>query len=100
MTQTATPGTQTQATKRIAGSRVGTVVSDKRDKTRTVSVEYQTKHTKYGKYLRRQAKFHVHDPGNISHLGDQVQIVTCRPISKTKSWRLIQVIQKAPGQEA
>ena len=75
---------------------VGTVVSDKRDKTRTVSVQYQTRHGKYGKFLRRQAKYHVHDERNRSKVGDLVQIVPCRPISKNKAWRLVQVLESSP----
>ena len=75
---------------------VGTVVSDKCDKTRTVAVQYQTRHGKYGKYLQRQAKYHVHDPKNQSKTGDRVQIVSCRPISKNKAWRLVQVLESAP----
>ncbi len=76
--------------------KVGTVVSDKRDKTRTVTVEYLAKHDKYGKYLKRRAKFHVHDPENTSRAGDRVEIMPCRPISKTVSWRLVKVVSRAP----
>ena len=75
---------------------VGVVVSDRRDKTRTVAVDYQMQHAKYGKYSRRQSKYHVHDPDNASKLGDQVEIVGCRPVSKTKSWRLLRVVHAAP----
>lgn len=92
MTQTATP-----TTRQLTGTRIGVVVSDKRDKTCTVAVDYQQKHRKYGKYLHRQAKFHVHDPQNQGHNGDRVEIVGCRPISKTKSWRLVRVVEKAPA---
>lgn len=76
--------------------RIGVVVSDKRDKTRTVRVEYQAMHPKYGKYLHRSTRFHVHDPNNESKIGDRVTIVNCRPISKTKSWRLLRIVEKAP----
>lgn len=87
---------QANPTKRVlTGAKIGIVVSDKRDKTLTVSVDYQQKHKKYGKYLHRQAKFHVHDPQNQGHQGDRVEIVGCRPISKNKSWRLVKVIEKA-----
>ncbi len=92
MTQTAT----TQQ-RQLTGTKIGVVVSDKRDKTCTVAVDYQQRHRKYGKYLHRQAKFHVHDPQNQGHNGDRVEIVGCRPISKTKSWRLVRVVEKAPA---
>lgn len=91
MTQTATPKRQ------LTGTKIGVVVSDKRDKTCTVAVDYQQRHRKYGKYLHRQVKFHVHDPQNQGHNGDRVEIVGCRPISKTKSWRLVRVVEKAPA---
>lgn len=80
---------------KLTGTKIGIVVSDKRDKTRTVAVDYQQKHKKYGKYLHRQAKFHIHDPENQCALGDRVEITGCRPISKTKSWRLVKVVEKA-----
>jgi small subunit ribosomal protein S17 len=72
----------------------GIVVSDKRDKTRTIAVAYQVKHPKYGKYLHRQTNYHVHDPENTSKNGDRVEIANCRPISKTKSWRLVRVVEQ------
>ena len=82
--------------RKIARVQIGTVVSDKRDKTRTVAVDYQQKHPKYGKYLHRQAKFHVHDANNASKAGDRVEIAPCRPISKTKALRLVRVVEAAP----
>ncbi len=89
----------TTVSKPVLGSRVGVVTSDKRDKTRTVAVTFQGKHPKYGKYLRRKSTFQVHDPQNQSKLGDRVEIATCRPISKTKSWRLLRVVEVAVGPE-
>ncbi|MGB0768368.1 MAG: 30S ribosomal protein S17 [Phycisphaeraceae bacterium] len=80
----------------VTGTKVGVVTSDKRDKTRTVAVEFQKVHAKYGKRLRREAKYQVHDESNDSGEGDRVEIAPCRPLSKTKSWRLIRVIEKAP----
>lgn len=77
-------------------TKLGVVVSDKRSKTRTVAVEYQAIDPKYGKRLRRQGKFHVHDPQNVSKQGDLVEIVSCRPVSKTKSWRLLRVVKASP----
>ena len=85
--------------RRLVGIKVGTVVSDKRNKTRTVAVGYQIKHPKYGKYLHRNARYHVHDEQNQSQLGDQVEIAVCRPLSKTKSWRLIRILTKGVQHE-
>ena len=82
--------------RRMTGTKVGIVTSDKRDKTRTVAVDFQKVHAKYGKRLRRQAKYQVHDETNQSGAGDRVEIAQCRPLSKTKSWRLVRVIEKAP----
>jgi small subunit ribosomal protein S17 len=86
--------------KELKGLKVGRVVSDKRDKSRKVEVTYQIKAPKYGKYLRRSSFFHVHDPENVSANGDTVEIARCRPISKTKSWRLVRVIEKGVGDDA
>jgi small subunit ribosomal protein S17 len=58
-------------------------------------VAYQARHPKYGKFLKRQTRFQVHDPENASKMGDRVEIVNCRPISKTKNWRLLRVVEKA-----
>lgn len=92
MSETATPK------RKQAISVVGVVTSAKRDKTRTVAVEIQKVHAKYGKRLRRQAKYQVHDESNESGAGDRVEISPCRPLSKTKSWRLVRVIEKAPAE--
>ncbi len=92
-----TPTTQPQQPQRhLTGTLIGTVVSDKRAKTRSVSVNYQVRHPKYGKYLHRHTKYQVHDEGNASKKGDRVEIAQCRPISKTKSWRLVRVVEAAP----
>jgi len=74
----------------------GYVASDKLDQTCAVRVGYQARHPKYGKYLQRQAKYQVHDPNNEAKRGDYVEIALCRPVSKTKSWRLVRVIEAAP----
>lgn len=76
--------------------RVGIVQSDARDKTRKVSIAYSVKHPKYGKYLRRRTVLQVHDEKNESKNGDRVEIAECRPISKTKSWVLLRVVESAP----
>ena len=79
----------------LTGTKTGVVTSDRRDKTRVVTVTYQVRVPKYGKYLNRQTRYHVHDPQNTSKAGDRVEIVNCRPISKTKRWRLIRVVETA-----
>ena len=71
------------------------VVSKSGDKSIVVQIDYRMKHPKYGKYLRRRTKLAVHDPQNQAGVGDIVEISECRPISKTKSWRLINVVQRA-----
>lgn len=73
----------------------GRVVSDKMDKTVTVLVERKVTHPLYGKIIRRSRKFHAHDETNQCHLGDIVTIEECRPLSKSKSWRVTQLVQKA-----
>ena len=73
----------------------GRVVSNKMNKTATVLVERQVKHPMYGKYLRRSTKFKVHDEENTCNEGDLVTIAECQPISKNKSWRLVDVIERA-----
>jgi len=75
--------------------RVGIVESDARDKTRKVVIHYSVKHPKYGKYIRRRTSLHVHDEHNASKVGDRVEIAECRPISKTKSWVLLRVLEAA-----
>ena len=74
----------------------GVVASDKGNKTIKVVVNYQTKHPKYGKYMRRKTVLHVHDENNQSKKGDRVEIAECRPLSKTKHHRLLRIVTKAP----
>lgn len=74
---------------------VGIVVSDKMTKTRVVAVTEMYKHPMYGKYLKRTQRFHTHDETNTSKTGDKVLIVETRPLSKTKRWRLMQVLERA-----
>lgn len=73
-------------------SLVGTVVSNLMDKSIVVNVERRIQHPLYKKYIRRSKKFHAHDAENICHIGDIVKIEECRPLSKTKSWRLVSVL--------
>jgi small subunit ribosomal protein S17 len=74
---------------------IGTVVSDKGDKTVTVRVDRRVKHPLYGKIIRRSKKYHAHDADNAFHIGEQVRIEECKPISKTKSWTVIERIGAA-----
>ena len=76
---------------------VGTVVSDKTDKTVTVLVERKVKHPLYGKIIRRSKKYHAHDEGNEFKPGDVVRIEETRPISKTKTWKVLDRVQASKG---
>ena len=76
-------------------TRVGSVVSAKMDKTVVVAIEDSVKHPKYGKVLHRTLKVHAHDEGNIAGVGDKVLIMETRPLSKTKRWRLVEIVEKA-----
>jgi small subunit ribosomal protein S17 len=80
--------------------KVGIVESDKRDKTRKVAINFSVKHPKYGKYIKKKTVLHVHDEKNQSKTGDRVEIAECRPISKTKSWVLLRVVQQSTAVEA
>ena len=73
----------------------GRVTSNKMDKTITVAIERQVKHPIYGKYIKRTTKIHAHDEANQCNEGDVVAIRECRPLSKTKSWTLVEVVSKA-----
>lgn len=73
----------------------GRVVSDKMDKSVTVMVERQVKHPLYGKFIRRSSKVHAHDENNECGIGDLVIVEQCRPLSKSKNWRLVEVVEKA-----
>ncbi|MHC4497486.1 MAG: 30S ribosomal protein S17 [Planctomycetota bacterium] len=73
----------------------GLVISNSGDKSIKVVIDFKIKHPKYGKYVRRRTKLGVHDERNEARTGDVVEVAECRPYSKTKSWRLVQVVQKA-----
>ena len=73
----------------------GTVVSNKMDKTITVLIERRVKHPLYGKFIRRSTKVHAHDEANECNQGDVVTVEQCRPLSKTKTWRLVKVLERA-----
>jgi small subunit ribosomal protein S17 len=80
--------------------KTGLVESDKGDKTCKVVINFLSKHPKYGKYVRRRTVLQVHDENNESSIGDRVEIAECRPISKTKSWILTKIVERAPGDGA
>jgi small subunit ribosomal protein S17 len=73
----------------------GEVTSTKMAKTITVLVGRTYRHAKYGKFLRKQVKYHAHDEDGVAQMGDRVEIVECRPTSRLKRWRLVRVIEKA-----
>jgi len=76
---------------------IGVVTTaNKTPKTITVKVPYMTRHPKYGKFLRQSLALKAHDEGSVARLGDQVELMECRPLSKTKRWRLVRVVQAAP----
>jgi len=76
-------------------TKSGRVISDKMDRSITVLVERRVQHPLYGKFIRRSTKLHVHDENNECNVGDEVTITECRPISKTKSWKLVEVVKRA-----
>ncbi|MDP2832422.1 MAG: 30S ribosomal protein S17 [Pseudomonadota bacterium] len=84
-----------QQTVNVARALTGTIVSDKMNKTVTVLVERKVKHPLYGKIIRLSKKYHAHDENNEFGTGDVVVIEECRPISKTKAWRVARLIEKA-----
>lgn len=76
--------------------QIGVVQSDKRNKSRKVVIAYSGKHPKYGKTVRKRTVLQVHDENNESRTGDRVEVAECRPISKTKSWVLVRVVERGP----
>jgi len=76
-------------------SRTGVVSSNKMTKTITVAVERKVKHPIYGKFVKKTTKFHAHDEKNEAGIGDVVKIMETRPLSKTKRWRLVEIVEKA-----
>ncbi len=86
---------QSAAVKRSGRAATGTVVSNRMDKSITVLIERRVQHPVYGKIIRRSSKVHAHDENNECKVGDKVTVVECRPLSKTKSWMLQSVDEKA-----
>jgi small subunit ribosomal protein S17 len=82
-------------TETIKKNKNAVVVSKSGDKSVVCQIDYKVKHNRYGKYIRRRTKLGVHDPQNQANVGDRVEISECRPISKSKSWRLVKVLEKA-----
>jgi small subunit ribosomal protein S17 len=85
-------GSPTSAQARLA--QRATVKADSRDKTRTVIVEFAQAHAKYGKIVRKRTSIQIHDEANESHTGDLVEISPCRPVSKSKRWRLVRIVER------
>lgn len=84
--------TQTRGRRKV---RQGVVVSDKMDKTIVVEVQQLVRHPLYGKIMRRNARFKAHDENNECGIGDTVEIMECRPLSREKRWRLVRIVEKA-----
>ena len=82
-------------TRALRKTRVGKVVSDKMDKTIVVAIADHVKHPTYGKIIRRTVKIHAHDENNACGIGDTVKVMETRPLSATKRWRLVEIIEKA-----
>ena len=83
------------ATEKRTRTATGTVVSNKVDKTITALLERRVKHTVYGKYITRSSKIHAHDEQNTCGMGDTVTVAESRPLSKTKTWKLVEVVESA-----
>lgn len=86
--------TTTEVVRNLRKTRTGLVTSNKMDKTITVQVERKIKHPLYGKFLKKTSSFHAHDEKNECNIGDTVKIMESRPLSKTKRWRLVEVLEK------
>ena len=83
------------STRNLRKERIGVVTSNKMDKSIVITVERKVKHPKYGKFLKTSRKFHAHDEKQDANIGDTVRIMETRPLSKTKNWRLIEVLERA-----
>jgi small subunit ribosomal protein S17 len=97
---TSKTSTKTAEGSSLKATKTGVVQSDQRDKTRKVVVSYLDPHPKYGKYIRKRTVLHVHDEKNESKVGDIVEVAQCRPLSKTKSWRMVKIVEKRSEQAA
>ena len=81
--------------RRLRKERVGVVSSNKMDKTITVAVKWKEKHPIYGKFVNKTKKYHAHDERNECNIGDTVRIMETRPLSRTKRWRLVNILERA-----
>ncbi|GAB4092387.1 small ribosomal subunit protein uS17 [Flaviaesturariibacter terrae] len=93
MAETVNTTTSTE-TRNLRKTRIGVVTSNKMTKTITVAVERKVKHPIYGKFVKKTTKFHAHDEKNEASIGDVVRIMETRPMSKTKRWRLVEIVEK------
>ena len=82
-------------TRNLRKERIGVVFSNKMDKSITVAVKWKEKHPIYGKFVNKTKKYHAHDEKNECNIGDTVRILETRPLSKTKRWRLVEIIERA-----
>ena len=82
-------------TRNLRKERTGVVTSNKMDKSITVAIKWKEKHPIYGKFVNKTKKYHAHDEKNECGIGDTVKVMECRPLSKDKRWRLVEVIEKA-----
>lgn len=82
-------------TRNLRKERTGVVISNKMDKSITVAIKWKEKHPIYGKFVNKTKKYHAHDEKNECGIGDTVKIMETRPLSKTKRWRLVQIIERA-----
>ena len=82
-------------TRNLRKERTGVVTSNKMDKSITVAIKWKEKHPIYGKFVSKTKKYHAHDENNECNIGDTVKIMVTRPLSKTKRWRLVQIIERA-----
>src|SRR2546421_5861110 len=95
-TNTTTPGAAAPKRK-VRRTLTGVVTKDKMNKTRRVEIQRLVKHPRYGKYIKRRTICYAHDENNETRAGDTVEIMETRPLSKTKHWRLVRVVKKAPA---
>jgi small subunit ribosomal protein S17 len=94
MAENTNTATESALDRNLRKTRIGVVTSNKMTKTITVVVERKVKHPIYGKFVKKSSKFHAHDDKNEASIGDVVRIMETRPLSKTKRWRLVEIIEK------
>ncbi len=82
-------------TRNLRKTRQGVVISDKMEKSIVIAAKFKEKHPIYGKFVQKTKKYHAHDENNEAHVGDTVLVMETRPLSKTKRWRLVSIIEKA-----